>query len=503
MNELIVKPIPVKDIQFDKHNPRGLTPSQIEKDLDGLINSIRDIGVLVPIIIKNNGSDNSYTLVDGERRLRAALKANLKTIPASIAPNETDGRIMAFNVHMLHKDWTIAAETIAIKRIIDQIKKDEPSIKNLDLKRRIQQLTGYKGKRLTDVLNVSKFEDKHIKLSITGDIKESYLVRIEPDFVAKIKRKFPNILKVYNENKIREIMVYKAQHNLLVNTRYMMDSFKDVFNDPERKSAIQELLILFIHDKNKDIREVYEEWCNLQISKEVVEQSSNNTSGSVKDETNKASLNDKANCESTLDSSVEKGELSNKSETNKKTVPVDTNQNLTYAPIKLTKQQETKIEDIKPKYQSIGKEFSIEEKEYIKEAIHCLKIHCFKAAVLMIWATGISRILNFIERDILDFNNICLELKRETTGGYKEIKSKFKGDYQTIKTIRNNAGDRQLLFYIEKKGIIKNTELKKLLAHYNTRCDCAHPTNIVLKPSETIAVFENVFELILNNKKLK
>jgi ParB family chromosome partitioning protein len=79
------------------HAPRGLVqiavsrigpnPNQPRKTfdpaaLDGLRASISEVGVLVPIIVRVTG--DTYELIAGERRWRAALAANLETIPAIV-----------------------------------------------------------------------------------------------------------------------------------------------------------------------------------------------------------------------------------------------------------------------------------------------------------------------------------------------------------------------------------------------------------------------------------
>jgi ParB family transcriptional regulator, chromosome partitioning protein len=55
-----------------------------EKELNKLAQSIREYGVLQPITVRPAQTDGRFELVFGERRLRAAIRANLKEIPARI-----------------------------------------------------------------------------------------------------------------------------------------------------------------------------------------------------------------------------------------------------------------------------------------------------------------------------------------------------------------------------------------------------------------------------------
>jgi ParB family chromosome partitioning protein len=52
-----------------------------EKEIEALCESIDKHGILMPLIVSGN-SDGNYTLVTGERRLRAARKLGLKRVPA-------------------------------------------------------------------------------------------------------------------------------------------------------------------------------------------------------------------------------------------------------------------------------------------------------------------------------------------------------------------------------------------------------------------------------------
>jgi ParB family chromosome partitioning protein len=73
--------IPIDRIQFNPYQPRaGLNP----EDLSDLAISITEHGILQPLIVSRNIGDEQYTLVAGERRLRAAQMAGLNSVPAIV-----------------------------------------------------------------------------------------------------------------------------------------------------------------------------------------------------------------------------------------------------------------------------------------------------------------------------------------------------------------------------------------------------------------------------------
>lgn len=81
--------LPIDAIQPNPRQPREVFD---EDELEGLAASIRDMGVLQPIVVRPLGED-IYELVAGERRLRASKRAGLELIPAVVRHTE-DGQLL-------------------------------------------------------------------------------------------------------------------------------------------------------------------------------------------------------------------------------------------------------------------------------------------------------------------------------------------------------------------------------------------------------------------------
>ncbi|HVP15056.1 MAG TPA: ParB/RepB/Spo0J family partition protein [Terriglobales bacterium] len=81
--EVSVKPaeIPVKKVTPNPHQPRS---SFDDVGIQELASSIRSTGVLQPVIVRRVPGADTYQLVVGERRLRAAIVAGLEHIPAIV-----------------------------------------------------------------------------------------------------------------------------------------------------------------------------------------------------------------------------------------------------------------------------------------------------------------------------------------------------------------------------------------------------------------------------------
>jgi ParB family chromosome partitioning protein len=89
------------DVSAIKTNPRQ--PRQVfdEESLAELAHSIREFGVLQPVVVRRR--DAGYELVMGERRLRAAVVAGLDAIPAIVRDTEDDAMLRDALLENIHR----------------------------------------------------------------------------------------------------------------------------------------------------------------------------------------------------------------------------------------------------------------------------------------------------------------------------------------------------------------------------------------------------------------
>lgn len=133
------KPVEV-DIGLIDRNPTQPRYTFDEKALAELSQSIKTHGIIQPLIVVANG--DRYTIVAGERRWRAAIKANLKTVPV-IIKNYTKQQIaeIAIIENLQREDLNPIESARAIKdlmenynmtqeRVADKIGKSRPAVAN-------------------------------------------------------------------------------------------------------------------------------------------------------------------------------------------------------------------------------------------------------------------------------------------------------------------------------------------------------------------------------------
>ncbi|WP_091759197.1 ParB/RepB/Spo0J family partition protein [Pedococcus cremeus] len=105
--------IPVNSIRPNPRQPRTVFD---EDDMAELVHSIREIGVLQPIVVRpitDGEGDIRFELIMGERRWRATQEAGLEVIPAIIKETEDDDLLRDALLENLHRSQLNALEEAA------------------------------------------------------------------------------------------------------------------------------------------------------------------------------------------------------------------------------------------------------------------------------------------------------------------------------------------------------------------------------------------------------
>lgn len=133
--------IPVGDIHPNRKQPRSLFD---EDDMAELVHSVREIGVLQPIVVRKSTEDGSepFELVMGERRWRAVQAAGLETIPAIVRDTTDDDLLRDALLENLHRSQLNPLEEAAAyqqlledfgtthEQLADRIGRSRPQVSN-------------------------------------------------------------------------------------------------------------------------------------------------------------------------------------------------------------------------------------------------------------------------------------------------------------------------------------------------------------------------------------
>lgn len=230
-----LKEISPNEIAFNIQNPRGEKPDEIRKDktFEQLKDSVAQFGVLVPIVVHEikDPDPHKYILIDGERRLRAALVTNTSKIPVHVASSEdTIGEhVQAFHIHMLRKQWKPVAITRAFKRIKKELQEKEKGKNDKELLQELQAYTGCTNKQLEDLGRAFHYSGKVLNDVENGSVKFSHLVQFEASFVEQLSQHYPKLLIKLGKQKVRRVLVEKARQKVIGSTRDLIDNMLPVF----------------------------------------------------------------------------------------------------------------------------------------------------------------------------------------------------------------------------------------------------------------------------------
>jgi ParB-like chromosome segregation protein Spo0J len=262
-----LKRISPEDVDFAGFNPRGEKPAEIEADptFEQLKDSVWKYGVLVPVVVHRQPSGKRFRLVDGERRLRAALATKRTHIPAHIATKDTrlDDLVQAFHIHMLRKQWKAVAQAKALKKIIEELKAEGTLAGTSGLLEQLRVETGCSETRLKALRRAIRFPEAVLKAVDDGKLNFSHLVQIEESFIEALDGKFPELLKEIGERQARQVLVTKAQQKTLTSTRALMEYVLPVITRPKtdaEKVCAQQLLKEFVERLDMQAEEVLERY---------------------------------------------------------------------------------------------------------------------------------------------------------------------------------------------------------------------------------------------------
>jgi len=177
-----VSEIPLKNISVNPFQPRT---SFDEESLNELVMSVEEHGIIQPITIRR-AADNSYQLITGERRLRAAKKAGLKRIPAYVREAGDENMMELALVENIQREDLDAIEVaISYQRLIEEfsltqerlgerVGKKRTTIANylrlLNLPVEIQTSIRQKKLSMGHARALAGIEDKEFQLQVFGKI---------------------------------------------------------------------------------------------------------------------------------------------------------------------------------------------------------------------------------------------------------------------------------------------------------------------------------------------
>jgi ParB family chromosome partitioning protein len=205
--------IPIEMVSANPDQPRKVFE---EKELLELRDSIKEFGVIQPIIVKRD-TKGLYTIIAGERRLKAAALAGLKKIPAIIRDaDDKDSALLALVENVQRENLSYLEEAAAYKRLME-----EHGLTQMEIAKRV-------GKQQSTISN---------KIRILGLPEDIRQVLAENQLTERHARA---LLKVGDETVRKQILSRILEHGL--NVKQTEKLIEDVLKKQEEEKRKGEKL---------------------------------------------------------------------------------------------------------------------------------------------------------------------------------------------------------------------------------------------------------------------
>ena len=245
--EININRLSISDLVSNKFQPRKIFD---DGNLQDLTNSIKERGIIQPIIVRKSSDDNSkYEIIAGERRWLAAQKAGLHEVPVVITEVD-DLKSLEFAIveNVQRNDLNVIEEARGYQRLIEEFSYDQEKVAKFIGKSRshianILRLLGLP-EAILKLIENKKLSPGHAKILVglsnaefvaNKIIEKSLSVRQAENFVKifKIKKQSSKTSKDANLQALESSIIEKIGLNVLIknkknNTGSLVINYQDL-----------------------------------------------------------------------------------------------------------------------------------------------------------------------------------------------------------------------------------------------------------------------------------
>ena len=245
--EININTLSISDLVSNKFQPRKFFD---DGNLQELTNSIKELGVIQPIIVRKSKNNNTkYEIIAGERRWLAAQKAGLHDVPVVITDaNDLKSLEFAIVENVQRQDLNAIEEAKGYQRLIDNFSYDQEKVAKFIGKSR-SHITNYLRlltlpEEVLKLIEIKKLTPGHAKILIGLDnssfvakkiIEKNLSVRQAENLVKIFKMKKDSLKQTKDVNilAIQSSIVDKIGLNVLIknkknNTGSIIFEYKDI-----------------------------------------------------------------------------------------------------------------------------------------------------------------------------------------------------------------------------------------------------------------------------------
>lgn|SRR2546426_3040505 len=198
-----VKEVPTDRLRANPHNPRVLFDRE---PLNVLRESIRGVGILVPLTVYQAPGHNKYTILDGQRRWMCAQELDLESVPVNqvAEPTLVQNIVTMFQIHKLREDWELMPTALKVDILMRELKEKND--------RKLAQLTGLDAAvvvRCKKLLSFSKkYQDMMLEPNPDQRVKADFFIELYAVLTDRAVRQ----MDWFSKDKFTDRMLEKYQN---------------------------------------------------------------------------------------------------------------------------------------------------------------------------------------------------------------------------------------------------------------------------------------------------
>lgn len=172
--------LPIEFLVPNPYQPRHFFDEQKSADL---VRSVKDRGILQPLLVRRRGETNEYEIIAGERRWRAAQAAGLHNVPVLIREmSDAEALEIALIENIQRHDLSPIEEAMGYKRLMDEFHHTQEQLGHIVGKSRshianILRLLALP-QSVRDLVSQGKLSMGHARALITANDAEALALRI-------------------------------------------------------------------------------------------------------------------------------------------------------------------------------------------------------------------------------------------------------------------------------------------------------------------------------------
>ncbi len=201
---LVPEPVGVKTLRTDQLEPNPYNPRMLfdKAPMKTLAESIRHVGILVPLTIYLRKSDGHFIILDGQRRWMCAQKLQMPNVPVNqvAEPSIVQNIVTMFQIHQLREDWELMPTALKLDLLMKELKEKS--------ERKLAELTGLDVAVVTrcrKLLSYPKeFQDQMLDPDPDKRVPADFFIELYPFLHDRVVTKMPGYSRIRLTRKMLE-----------------------------------------------------------------------------------------------------------------------------------------------------------------------------------------------------------------------------------------------------------------------------------------------------------